>query len=187
MTRRQKAIDDVVEQFNRAFANSHSKILITARRWQPRVDEQPSPTFWDESSPAHGLQVGEFDDLPMEKKRKLIRLMARMNEKSFRRGGQQGVEFKTRCPKEIVPDLVEWRYGQSLDNAIGLNGWTGLNNSTIRLFVECGFLDDLGFHEVWKEVTRYDPMWGNEITEKNCSPTEPSPQKGSRKRKHDDC
>ena len=147
MTRRQKMIDDAVERFDRAFANSHGKILITARRGPLHMDKQPSPTVFDESSPAYGLQVGEFDDLPAEKKRKLIRLMERMNEKSYRRGGQHGVEFKTRCPKEIVPDLVEWRFGQSLDSAVGLNGWKGMPSSRERLFCEFPFLDRLGFCE----------------------------------------
>ena len=48
------------------------------------------PSDFIDSSVAYGLHHGEFDNLNDDTKRKLIRLMARISEASYRRGFQQG-------------------------------------------------------------------------------------------------
>ena len=97
------------------------------------------------SSVAAGLVFDEFQDLPKGTKKKLIRLMARISEKSYRRGFQQGVVLSEARPDSIQPDLHAWRYDQSLDKSVGGDGMGILDKSIDRLFCENGALDDLGF------------------------------------------
>ena len=42
------------------------------------------------TSVAHGLKLGEFEHLSLADKKKLVRLMARIAERSYRRGFQHG-------------------------------------------------------------------------------------------------
>jgi hypothetical protein len=62
-----------------------------------------------------GFKPGEFDDLPEKTKRRLVRLMARISEKSYRRGCQQALT--TGCAHKSISD---WRY-QTLDKSQGVD------------------------------------------------------------------
>jgi hypothetical protein len=91
-------------------------------------------------SVAAGLHGGEFDELDTRTKKKLIRLMARIAEKSYRRGYQHG----TLPTRTVDPSVL--RFERSLDKS----PWTDSPQSTSsvwRLFCECGELRQLGFVE----------------------------------------
>jgi ribosome biogenesis protein Tsr3 len=51
-------------------------------------------TCFPKNSICHGLQYDEFVDLPKSTKRKLLKLMSRLSEKSYRRGVVQAVLLK---------------------------------------------------------------------------------------------
>ena len=96
-------------------------------------------------SVAHGLKPCQFSNLPPAVRRKLVRLMARIAEKSYRRGYQHGVESgPDRC---IEPG--DLRFRRSLDKSPYTDtpyphgGHTAIE----RLFMECGELQQLGFDE----------------------------------------
>lgn len=100
------------------------------------------------SSVAYGMKQNELDDLPKGVKKKLIRLMARISEASYRRGFQQGVVFKEERPKTITNDLWKWRFEQSLDKAKGGDGFNGVLKSQERLFLEYGELREIGLWDI---------------------------------------
>jgi hypothetical protein len=56
------------------------------------IEGQMSSDF-EARSVAYGLKEGEFENLPPLVRRKLIRLMARIAEQSYRRGFQHGAAF----------------------------------------------------------------------------------------------
>ena len=61
------------------------------------------------SSVAHGLKEGEFEELSPDVSRKLVRLMARIAEQSYRRGFQHGVMLGSK----VQIDPVELRFDRS--------------------------------------------------------------------------
>jgi hypothetical protein len=64
-------------------------------------------------SVCHGLRRDAFEHLPLSDRRKLLRLMARIAEKSYRRGFQHGVEIGDR--RTIDPATL--RFERSLDSS----------------------------------------------------------------------
>lgn len=101
------------------------------------------------SSIAYGLKFHEFDDIPKRQKKKLVRLMARLMEKSYKRGVQQGVHFE-RLDAEfpnIADDeaLYKYRYERNLDKSPGIDGFK--STSKERLFMEEGCLREVGFRK----------------------------------------
>ena len=100
------------------------------------------------NSVCHGLHEGEFETLPAATRRKLVKLMARISEASYRRGFQQGVVLNNAAPETIPPDLADWRYRQSLAKSIGGDGWKGMNDSIERLFCEYRVLTDVGLRQI---------------------------------------
>ena len=50
-----------------------------------------SCTHFTASSSKYGLKEGEFDEIPHKMRKKLIRLIARIMEKAYRRGVQQAI------------------------------------------------------------------------------------------------
>jgi hypothetical protein len=94
---------------------------------------------------AAGLRFGQFDHLSARDKSKLIRLMARIAEKSYRRGYQHG-----RLPLitgEWNIDPVVLRFDRSLDKSPYTDSPYMRHTSIERLFMECGELHSIGFQE----------------------------------------
>ena len=93
-------------------------------------------------SVAHGLKTFEFMGLPEPVLKRLVRLMARISEKSFRRGFQHGKE----CRDPVVMPPADFRFDTPLDKSPSIHGYPGYS-SIERLFMECGVLTSLGFSE----------------------------------------
>jgi hypothetical protein len=94
---------------------------------------------------AHGLKYGEFQELPKQTKKKLVRLMARVAEQSYRRGFQQGREMPW-GRHSVNP--ADFRFKRSLDKSPytdtrGRGGHSAID----RLFMECGGLLEIGFSD----------------------------------------
>lgn len=72
---------------------------------------------------AYPLSRGEFDHLSPQDRKKLRRLMARIAERSYRRGAQQGAYLHSIRHPGMVPinKLHDWRYLPSLDLSPGLD------------------------------------------------------------------
>jgi hypothetical protein len=94
-------------------------------------------------SVAAGLQMHEFSHLSPSERKKLVRLMARGLEQSFRRGLQHGVVNKD----TLCVDPAKLRFDVSLDISPFTDSPSGGFTSIERLFMECGVLNDLGFEE----------------------------------------
>jgi hypothetical protein len=117
-------------------------------------------TDFIKSSIAYGCVYNEFEDLPEKTKKKLTRIMARLAERSYRRGFQQGV-FLSREGRQIV-DLYHFRYQTSLDAAPMTDGGY-IDSATNRLFMENGVLCDLGFPDPHleykgKEIRKFEVL-----------------------------
>ena len=69
-------------------------------------------TDFIKESIAYGLKLGEFENLDKEVKRKLLKLMSRISERSYRRGFQHGKEIKG---KTVDPFI--FRYKTSLKDS----------------------------------------------------------------------
>ena len=89
-------------------------------------------------------------------KLKLLKLIARISEQSFRRGFQQGHFTAESGTHPVKVDLGEWRFSLSPDLAPSPHGYTK-TTAMERLYVECGgkhpgdgdSLDDL-LAELWE-------------------------------------
>lgn len=87
----------------------------------------------------HGLKMDEFRDMPKATRRKLVKLMARLSEKSYRRGVQQALSV------ECIHPVADWRYG-SLEKSTGID--TQRSETVIkRLFEQNMELRHIGFDE----------------------------------------
>lgn len=64
---------------------------------------------------AHGLDVDFIHALPYPNWSALMRLMARVAERSYRRGFQQGATIALNRAQDLPLDLSLWRYGAPLD------------------------------------------------------------------------
>src|SRR5437868_2446054 len=102
---------------------------------RPMRPSKLSPKYGSRSV-AKGLRENEFDDLDSRTKSKLVRLMARISEQSYRRGYQHGA-----LPDRTMdPSIL--RFERSLDKS----PWTDSTQSTsadCRLFCEYGVLLEL--------------------------------------------
>lgn len=97
--------------------------------------------FWGQKV-ANGFLPGEFEHLSDRDKQSLRRLMARIAERSYRRGAQHGVELSRRG--EIgVPDVDDWRYAPSLNKSPWLHGQV-VQASIERLDLENSCLKEIG-------------------------------------------
>lgn len=110
-----------------------------------------SKSYWASGSSAYGLQCLEFDEIPKAKKRKLVKLMARIAERAYRRGVQQGIcvsssEGGLQPQLRSESGLHRWRYQTDLNKARGIDGFC--TSSLERLFIEERCLMELGFREV---------------------------------------
>ena len=86
------------------------------------------------SSIAKGFEEDRFAALADRDQRDLLKLMARIAEKAYRRGVQQGAEH---CGGELRGNLAEWRYGLPLDRAPQADAPRSVQ-SLARLSIECG-------------------------------------------------
>ncbi len=97
---------------------------------------------------AYGLHESEFADIDPTTREKLLRVVARVSECSFRRGLQHGIYFtENSIPLRIDP--WKFRYQVSLDKSpcIDSGGWTP--TALERLSIEHGHeLLMLGLKEV---------------------------------------
>jgi hypothetical protein len=93
-----------------------------------------STEFDSVTDPCHGLSHGHFLDLPMQRRVEIFRLLARVAEKSFRRGFQQGYDSRARGDK--VCDLYDWRFCIDLDYSVSPHG-TYHSGSAERMEMEC--------------------------------------------------
>ena len=85
----------------------------------------------DSRSVVGGFYRNEFADLSPEVKQRLFKLMARICEKSYRRGFQQAYD-ETHPVKVEVHD---WRFFESLDDAVDPH-WGNKEPSLERLAIE---------------------------------------------------
>lgn len=112
------------------------------------MSTEEEDTDFHEGSAAHGLRMWEFNDIDPEKKKKLLRLMARIMEKSYRRGVQQALHLERKGALANLYSekaLSDYRYEKDLDKSIGIDGFN--SSSLERLWIENRVLFELGFHE----------------------------------------
>ena len=95
-------------------------------------------------SVANGLRRKEFAALPAATKKKLIRLMARISEASFRRGLQHGAATGgDALPVRPGLNLAKYRFLSSLDVSRSPHG--KLKHTAVeRLQIEYAVLRDIG-------------------------------------------
>ena len=96
-------------------------------------------------SVAAGLRDREFEHLSERDRRKLVRLMARIAEKAYRRGAQHGAFLVGQEPM-LRDNLASWRIFPDLDKAPYIDS-PYTQTSIERLFMECGGLREIGFRE----------------------------------------
>ena len=84
--------------------------------------------------PTLGIPDWAFGDLDPKTKKHLIKILARVAERAYRRGAQQGVHFARTKPQVLPQCMHDWRYCTSVDNSIGLDGFK--TTSEARLFME---------------------------------------------------
>jgi len=106
-------------------------------------------------SVTYGLRDAEFRHLSERDRKKLVRLMARIAEQSYRRGAQQGAYVRAHRAHALRDDLGAWRYSD-LDVAPYLDS-PAAERSISRLFCECGELRELGFEEPSRQQCK--PAW----------------------------
>lgn len=98
---------------------------------------------FDSDSVAFGLKEGEFASLPEPTRNKLVRLMSRISEASFRRGFQHGCVQTKKGAVKGDPSVL--RFGRSLDKSPWAETASGGLSAKERLFCEYDVLDDIGF------------------------------------------
>ena len=99
-------------------------------------------TDFIQSSVIHGLKFDEFDHLSKSDRKKLVKLMARISEKSFRRGFQHGVEIPR---DEVLIEPCKLRFQTSLNISPAPHypmKWSAIG----RLFMEYP-LEQVGFSD----------------------------------------
>lgn len=100
---------------------------------------------WNAQYVTRGIELDAFDHLSAADKAKLLRLMARVAEKAYRRGAQQGLVYAEQHPSASHADLVDWRYGASLDVSPALLHKGERERSVDRLLMEAPGLRQMGF------------------------------------------
>lgn len=65
----------------------------------------------------HGIPEDLFSGMSDQQKDDVAKLMARISERSYRRGFQQGVTIATKRPADLPRDLHGWRYRASTDKS----------------------------------------------------------------------
>lgn len=91
----------------------------------------------------HGLKINEFQDITPAMRQKLIKLMARLAEKSYRRGVQQALSVG------CIHLVSDWRDGP-LERSVGINTQSAKTDIE-RLFSQNTELQMVGFDEPNKD------------------------------------
>jgi len=99
-----------------------------------KASEIPVVDFQLVTDPCHGLSHGHFVDLPPAQREEIWRLIARVSEKSYRRGFQQGYDSHKRG--DDLCDLHAWRFDIDLDYSVSPHG-TYHTSSVERMELEC--------------------------------------------------
>ncbi len=115
----------------------------------------------------NGLPDDAFRHLSGKDKARLVKLMARLAERSYRRGFQHGAVAKQASPAldACGVEIYDWRYGRVTDQC-PIFGHPGFSEAAIgRLFMENRGLRGLGFdrHNGPQRVTKGNnvPSIGN--------------------------
>ena len=87
-----------------------------------------------------GLNCDEFHDLTNAQRKKIVKLLARVSEKSYRRGAQQSQNVPW-----VHDSQSKWRYS-NIDKSIGINKKFGIK-TVDRLFVQYPELNKTAFHQ----------------------------------------
>ncbi|MFD1951360.1 hypothetical protein ACFSGX_11355 [Sphingomonas arantia] len=96
-----------------------------------------------------GIPDDVLNALPEEAKAVVRTLLARVSERSYRRGVQQGVTVSQRSPGSLPKDLHAWRYGASTDLSVWAD-FDMVEPSMSRLYAENGSLRRVGLWEASK-------------------------------------
>lgn len=65
----------------------------------------------------HGLEMARLNDINPKQREIVVTLLARVAERSYRRGVQQGAHIAQERPGELHRNLEAWRYGMSTDKS----------------------------------------------------------------------
>ena len=96
--------------------------------------------------PLDGIDEELLRSLSDAQRLTILTVLARVSERSYRRGVQQGATIAKNRPGDLPADLHEWRYGVSLD----ISPWADApraQTSIGRLFTETRELRRFGFTE----------------------------------------
>ena len=106
-------------------------------------------------SAAYGLKEGEFDDLDPKVKKRLLKLMSRISEMSYRRGAQHGAFLIGGVTEgQEYERIAKWRFRSSLDRSVGVDGRKVVTDAMKRLFIEYKCLSRIGFGDVIYEYEK---------------------------------
>lgn len=96
------------------------------------------------------LHFGEFNHLSSKDRKKLRRIMARISEKSYRRGVQHGYSMAEEGEEPTI-SLDDFRYRRSLDQSPAPDGYVS-TSALDRLDIECRELHLVGLGPKAMEV-----------------------------------
>jgi hypothetical protein len=99
-----------------------------------RASQIPVVDFTSHADPCHGLSHGHFLGLSETLREQIFRLIARVSEKSYRRGFQQGYDSHKRG--DHLCDLLKWRFEIDLDYSVSPH-CTYHSGSAERMELEC--------------------------------------------------
>jgi hypothetical protein len=96
-----------------------------------------------------GFYKKEFADLDPAIRKRLLRLMARISESSYRRGFQQGVSAVTTGRRVKIRDLAHWRLVTPLDKSVAPHDERTTTSFERLAFKHTCELAELGFEEIY--------------------------------------
>ena len=99
---------------------------------------------FDSQQVSYGLDADEFMKLPEGVKEKLVTLLARVSEASFRRGFHCGAVAQKVHPLKITQDLKGWRRDQPLTRSRHADSSQSMSSNE-RLFDQYPDLSEIGF------------------------------------------
>jgi hypothetical protein len=87
--------------------------------------------------PTAHLPDDAFEHLPDKDRKRIVELLARVSERAYRRGAQQGAHIQEARPHTLPSSLHDWRYGTTL----ATSPWIDSHNretAVRRLEIEIG-------------------------------------------------
>lgn len=85
-----------------------------------------------------GIPENAFDALDARTRNFMIKVMARVAERAYRRGAQQGVHIAQNRPQHLPENLHDWRYVTSADKSAALDDPYYVTTAVERLEMESG-------------------------------------------------